>query len=179
MGERLLLSWLKLTAGLVLVTVVCELGAHLRPLPLDGSLARPEQSGSSSGTSRNWKQAPAIVELDTAGDVYTVGDVHGDYNRLVSLLAAGKVIDGVPDHPKQVRWSAGQSVLICTGDLIDKGRHSLKVIALFRALEKDAAKAGGRVILGVHESHLVVEALDPTLPEKESPDQGSAERLNF
>jgi hypothetical protein len=145
-----------------LVTIACLLGWDPRSFPPGGSLALAEQARPDSGTSRDWMKAPAIVELDTAGDIYVVGDVHGDYDRLVTLLAAGKVIDKAPDHSEQVRWSAGQSVLVCTGDLIDKGHHSLKVIALFRALEKDAARAGGRVIvlMGNHEAEFLADPDD-------------------
>jgi hypothetical protein len=52
--------------------------------------------------------------------------VHGDYDRLVALLAAGKVIDPSPVSPERPRWAAGKAVLVCTGDLIDKGPHSLR-----------------------------------------------------
>jgi hypothetical protein len=77
---------------------------------------------------RNWIKHPAVVELDTEEDVFAVGDVHGDYDRLVTLLAAGKVIDPDPASPERAGWAAGKAVLVCTGDLIDKGPHSLKVI---------------------------------------------------
>jgi hypothetical protein len=61
-----------------------------------------------------------------------------------------------------VRWRAGKAVLVCTGDLIDKGRHSLKVIALLRAREEDAARAGGRVIvlMGNHEAEFLADPAD-------------------
>jgi hypothetical protein len=44
----------------------------------------------------------------------------------VALLAAGKVIDPRPVSPERPRWAAGKAVLVCTGDLIDKGPHSLR-----------------------------------------------------
>ena len=56
---------------------------------------------------------------------------------------------------------AGKSVLICTGDLIDKWHQSTSVIALFRTLQTEAARAGGKVIvtLGNHEAEFLA---DPT-----------------
>jgi hypothetical protein len=112
--------------------------------------------------SRDWKKHPAIIELDTAEDVFAVGDVHGDYDRLVALLAAGKVIDPEPASPERARWAAGKAVLVCTGDLIDKGPHSLKVIALFRALQASAERDGGRVIvlMGNHEAEFLADPED-------------------
>jgi hypothetical protein len=100
--------------------------------------------------------------LDTAEDVFAVGDVHGDYDRLVALLAGGGIIGPDPETPDRARWRAGKAVLVCTGDLIDKGRRSLEVIALFRALQRDAARAGGRVIvlMGNHEAEFLADPAD-------------------
>src|SRR5206468_12719676 len=80
------------------------------------------------GSPRKWDQCPAVVTLETTEVVQALGDTHGDYERLVKLLVAGKLIAGVPDSPEQVAWSGGRSVLVVTGDMIDKWDHSLKVI---------------------------------------------------
>jgi len=103
---------------------------------------------------RDWAKNPAIVELNTDEDVFALGDVHGDYDRLVKLLTAVQIIPQAPDRPRDVKWNAGKAILVCTGDLIDKGDHSLKVIKLFRALSAAAVKEGGRVIvtMGNHEA---------------------------
>ena len=79
----------------------------------------------SASAGRNWQAHPAVVQLNTTADVYALGDVHGDYGRLVDLLAKGHLIAEKPEEPGRVRWSAGKAVLVCTGDLIDKGDHSL------------------------------------------------------
>jgi hypothetical protein len=132
-------------------------------LSLPGTqLALAAQAQTASGVVRDWKKAPAIFELDTPEDIYALGDVHGDYDRLVALLVAGKVIAGRPEAPKEVRWSAGKSVLICTGDLIDKGPHSLKAIALFRALAKQATEVEGHVVvlMGNHEAEFMADPDD-------------------
>jgi hypothetical protein len=106
---------------------------------------------------RDWERRPAVVEIDTAEDVYAVGDVHGDYDALVTLLAGCHVIDRVRENPADVRWAAGRAVLVCTGDLIDRGNQGLRVIELFRTLEVQAAGAGGRVVvtLGNHEAEFL------------------------
>ena len=110
---------------------------------------------------RDWKKAPAIAELDTAEDLYALGDIHGDYRRLVALLAAAGLIDGVPKTPADVVWKGRKAVLVCTGDLIDKDDHALPVIALLRALQAAASRAGGRVIvtMGNHEAEFLADPI--------------------
>jgi hypothetical protein len=114
---------------------------------------------------RNWKDAPAIIEHDTTADIVAIGDVHGDYKRLIHLLKKVGLIPEAPESPANVAWSGGKAVLLCTGDLIDKGDRSLDVIACFRALRQKAADAGGGVIvtMGNHEAEFVA---DPDHDEK-------------
>jgi hypothetical protein len=87
------------------------------------------------GHRRDWSRNPAIVEVDTAEDVLALGDVYGDYKRLIKLQFAGRLIQQVPDVPKLAIWSGGKSLLICTGDLMDKWHHGLEVIELLRSLQ--------------------------------------------
>jgi hypothetical protein len=114
------------------------------------------------GADRDWKQSPAIVEVDTREDVWAIGDVHGDYERLVDLLTEARVIAERPAKPHEVKWNLGKAVLVCTGDMIDKGDESLHVLALFRALQADADRAGGRVIItmGNHEAEFLADPQD-------------------
>jgi hypothetical protein len=100
-----------------------------------------------------------VVQIDTAADIYAVGDVHGDYDRLVALLAGAGVIGGVPTSPDLPVWSAGPSVLVFTGDLIDKGPKDLAVLTLVRALPSAAARSGGRVVvlMGNHEAEFLAQ----------------------
>jgi diadenosine tetraphosphatase ApaH/serine/threonine PP2A family protein phosphatase len=110
---------------------------------------------------RDWKANPAIVEIDTPEDIYALGDVHGDYERLLTVLVAAKIIPGDPGAPEKVQWQAGKAVLVCTGDFINKWNQSLQVIALFRSLQTSAARAGGRfvVTLGNHEADFLAGGL--------------------
>jgi hypothetical protein len=120
-------------------------------------LAPQSPAWASSAPSRDWDACPAIVEVDTTRDIYAVGDVHGDYERLLKLLMAGHLIAEEPKWPKNVEWTGGKAVLVCTGDLIDKWHHGVDVIELLRALRKSAAKQGGRVIVssGNHEAEFL------------------------
>jgi hypothetical protein len=97
------------------------------------------------------------VTLQTAEVVHALGDTHGDYDRLVALLLAGKLIADAPDSPQQVTWTGGKSILVVTGDMIDKWSQSLEVIALMRALVSSAASQGGRVVIsaGNHEAEFL------------------------
>lgn len=110
-------------------------------------------------SARDWNQCPAVVTLQTTEVVYALGDTHGDYERMVKLLATGKLIDGIPASPEQVKWSGGQSILVVTGDLIDKWKHSLHVIAALRALTASAAAQGGQVVISVgnHEAEFLAD----------------------
>jgi hypothetical protein len=112
---------------------------------------------------RDWSKHPAIVELDEAKVIYAVGDPHGDYERLVDLLVKGDIIEAVsrqPDQVANVQWKAGNAVLVCTGDMIDKGDHSVAVLQLFMRLQQIAPDSGGKVIvtLGNHEAEFLANA---------------------
>lgn len=110
---------------------------------------------------RDWKAHPAIVELNTPETVFAIGDAHGDPERLAAVMAAAKLTDGVTTAPDKVKWIAGKSVLVVVGDMIDKGHDSLGVIALLRALQNDAARQGGQVIItmGNHEAEFLANPL--------------------
>lgn len=109
--------------------------------------------------SRNWTKHPAVVQVDTTEDIYAVGDAHADPARLAAVLAGAKIIKGVPKKPGKVQWAAGKSVLVVTGDMIDKWHNSLDVIALLRALQASAAAEGGQVIItmGNHEAEFLAD----------------------
>ena len=106
---------------------------------------------------RNWGRCPATVSLETTEVVYALGDTHGDSDRLVKLLVTGKLIAAAPASPEQATWSGGRSILVLTGDLVDKWDQSLKVIALMRALMTSAGPQGGRVVIsmGNHEAEFL------------------------
>ncbi|MBV6417715.1 MAG: hypothetical protein CMLOHMNK_02469 [Steroidobacteraceae bacterium] len=79
--------------------------------------------------------------------IVAIGDVHGALAEYESILRATGLIDATG------HWAGGESFLVSTGDLIDRGPGSSAVIALLRRLEAEAPAAGGRVLvtLGNHE----------------------------
>jgi 5''-nucleotidase/2'',3''-cyclic phosphodiesterase and related esterases len=80
--------------------------------------------------------------------IVAVGDLHGDYNVWIDIARNAGLIDS------RNRWIGGNSILVQTGDIVDRGPDSLKIIRLLQSLQKEAPKAGGKVIalLGNHEA---------------------------
>jgi hypothetical protein len=135
-------------------------------LPLDAGASRDAGSSQDGGSShdagfRDWASFPAIVELDTTGDVFIVGDAHADPLRLEGVLVGAGLIASAPATPAQVQWSGGTATVVFTGDLIDKWTDSLGALTLVRTLQSQAHAAGGHVIvlLGNHEAEFLA---DPT-----------------
>lgn len=83
----------------------------------------------------------------TPSRVVAIGDIHGAYDNLISILHKAELID------RRDRWSGGDATLVQTGDFIDRGADSVKVARYLRKLQKQAEKDGGQVIvlLGNHE----------------------------
>jgi len=79
--------------------------------------------------------------------IVALSDIHGAYDPLVVTLQNAGVID------KDLAWTGGNTHLVITGDLVDRGAESRRVMDLVMRLESEAPKAGGRVhlTLGNHE----------------------------
>ncbi len=91
--------------------------------------------------------APATAAAGAPGRIVAVGDVHGAYDSLLTILRAADLVDGAG------HWAGGDSVLVQTGDILDRGAEVDRVLDLLRRLQEEAADAGGRVVvlLGNHE----------------------------
>jgi hypothetical protein len=124
---------------------------------------------------RGWAEHPAIVEMGAVPTLYAISDVHGGYERMVTLLAAHHVIAAHPPAPDAAQWTGGTAVLVVIGDIFDKGAAPLEALDLLRTLEPRAATAGGRVIftLGNHEA----EFLDDPENDKATKDHGVDEEI--
>lgn len=93
-------------------------------------------------------QASAFpCDIQTTERVVAVGDIHGAFDQFVAILRAAGLIDN------RNRWIGRRAILVQTGDVLDRGPDSRKAIDLLRRLERDAQRAGGRVValLGNHE----------------------------
>jgi len=86
--------------------------------------------------------------VDAPPRIIAIGDLHGDYEAFEAILKAASLIDN------RGRWTGGETVLVQTGDISDRGPDSLKIIEHLRELQKKAPRKGGRVItlVGNHEA---------------------------
>jgi hypothetical protein len=86
-------------------------------------------------------------EYRTQADIFMVGDIHGAYPELVTILQhAGLVNDNLD-------WTGERAHFVSTGDLMDRGPSSRKVMDLLIKLQAQAEQKGGKVhvLLGNHE----------------------------
>jgi hypothetical protein len=78
-------------------------------------------------------------EWSNVARIVAVGDVHGDYDKMVKCLKANGVID---DDNK---WTGGMTHLVQVGDILGKGPDSKKAMDLLSDLKQQAKNAGGAV----------------------------------
>ena len=92
-----------------------------------------------------WAQAAAQSQ---AQRIVAVGDLHGDYSAWIDIARDAQLVDAAN------KWIGGRTLLVQTGDIVDRGADSLKIIRHLQKLDGEARRAGGRVIvlLGNHEA---------------------------
>ncbi|MBW2524667.1 MAG: metallophosphoesterase [Deltaproteobacteria bacterium] len=96
-------------------------------------------------------ESAAHTEVQTrypaADRVLALGDVHGDLAAMREALQIGGVIDE-SDH-----WIGGETVVVQTGDLLDRGDDEQAIIDTLERLRAEANAAGGavHVVQGNHE----------------------------
>lgn len=80
--------------------------------------------------------------------VVAIGDLHGDYEHYLQVLRDAGLING------RNKWSGGETHLVQTGDITDRGPDSIAIIDHLEGLKKQARRKGGRVhtLIGNHEA---------------------------
>ncbi|WP_372873397.1 metallophosphoesterase [Shewanella sp.] len=121
--------------------------SELKKTPGTGQLTRPEHCGE---LPQPLLHAPYSIDADSFSDVRHVvalSDVHGQYDVLLKLLRAHKVID------ENNRWALGEGHLVMTGDMFDRGHQINEVLWFMYGLDKQARDAGGmmHLLMGNHE----------------------------
>jgi hypothetical protein len=88
-----------------------------------------------------------VAAAPSTPGIVAIGDIHGDLDAFDRSLRAAGLID------QRGRWSGGRTVLVQTGDYLDRGPQVRGVLDRLMSLETEAAAAGGRavVLLGNHE----------------------------
>lgn len=96
-------------------------------------------------------QNGTVQASGTEQRVVAVGDVHGDFTQLKSLLESIGIIDA------QLNWAAGTTHLVQLGDLPDRGPDSRAAMDFLIELEAQARQAGGAVtvLIGNHEAMMM------------------------
>lgn len=90
-------------------------------------------------------------KYDMPQKVFVMGDIHGQYQRLIEMLTVGGVID------KKTDWNYGDGHLVFLGDILDRGDGVMEAYWLIYKLEQQAEKEGGKVhlLLGNHEAMII------------------------
>lgn len=103
--------------------------------------------GPLTGTALRAAGDPPQYEWTDVSRIVAIGDVHGSYDKLITLLKGTGVVNDA------LAWDGGRAHLVLIGDLIDRGPREVDVLDLARRLEEDAPAAGGQVhvLLGNHE----------------------------
>ena len=85
--------------------------------------------------------------FEAPGRIVAVGDIHGDWDAMVRALVLAGVIDA------DGTWVGGDTTLVQTGDVLDRGDDEQRILDFLRELRDGARVAGGQVILlnGNHE----------------------------
>lgn len=87
------------------------------------------------------------IHFQTNGPVAALSDVHGQYDVMVKLLQAHRIID------QDNNWIFGNGHLVIVGDVFDRGDQVTEILWLIHKLEKQATRNRGLVhfLLGNHE----------------------------
>lgn len=111
-----------------------------------------------------WVHVPSDELRASYDTLLAVSDLHGTLARTRKLFVSAGIV--VPDSSGKHRWagsaaSGRRTLLVVLGDSIDKGEDSVGVLLYLKDLQKQAAQAGGKVVLllGNHEADFLADKL--------------------
>jgi len=93
------------------------------------------------------RQEPSVPRRTAPSRVVAVGDLHGDLQAARRAFRAAKVTD------ESDRWIGGDSVVVQTGDVLDRGDEERALLEWLDGMEGKAKQAGGAIhrLNGNHE----------------------------
>jgi 3',5'-cyclic AMP phosphodiesterase CpdA len=88
------------------------------------------------------------VAASTVHRIVAVGDLHGDFSAWRDIARAAQLID------QRGHWIGRDTILVQTGDVVDRGPNSLEIIRDLMRLQREAVRTHGQVIVlvGNHEA---------------------------
>ncbi len=91
---------------------------------------------------------PTAARSASARRIVAVGDLHGDFSAWRDIARAAGLVDD------RGRWIGGGAILVQTGDVVDRGPDSRRIIQDLMRLQREVPRAGGQVIalVGNHEA---------------------------
>ncbi|NND44096.1 MAG: protein-tyrosine-phosphatase [Xanthomonadales bacterium] len=80
--------------------------------------------------------------------IVAVGDLHGDYEQYMKVLRSAGLVNA------RGKWTGGETHLVQTGDVPDRGPDTRRIIDHLADLKEQAERKGGRVhtLIGNHEA---------------------------
>jgi hypothetical protein len=95
----------------------------------------------------SYAYSPQPEKVETAGDIFAIGDLHGRYNALINLLKNNNIIDS------SLNWNFGNGQFVLLGDIFDRGDSVTETLWFLHELEIQARSSGGNIhlLLGNHE----------------------------
>ena len=131
-----------------------RVGEVLREREAAGAAREKEGSKLERTESRVRVQGESMIKKQMRRVV--IGDIHGELSGLKDILRHAGLID------RRARWAPRDTILIQTGDVIDRGPHSRGAVSLLRALQQEAPNMGSQVVrcCGNHELMLLQECYD-------------------
>src|SRR3954469_19764409 len=75
---------------------------------------------------------PAPLWAEDAQKIIALGDLHGDYDAFLALLAQAGLVDA------KGHWSGGKTTFVQLGDVVDRGPKSRDIILHLQRLQKEA-----------------------------------------
>lgn len=137
-----------------LLSVGCDRGPAPSPAQAPTVVSTPKLEAAPQGATK-----PSTIDASTLPPVrwrlesapprlVAIGDIHGDIKALEVALKASGLIDD------RRQWVGAQTLLVQTGDVLDRGDDEQEILDWLDALTKQARRDGGDVLqlLGNHET---------------------------